>query len=530
MRKWLIGILAAALMVPQVVWAGGYATPSTEELLQRIEELNKELQRMKEQLNELRARQARPAPAAPSAEVEELRQKVEALSKDGIGRFELWGDFRARLDSARLETAPYYDAAEVQAAMASGTMPSLRGGHDRENDTLLTNRLRFNMKVKPSENLVFKARIAAYKIWGMSSQFVSAGGGVFPANTMINNFTVGVRPDDGRLYMDRAYVNWTNILGYPIWFSIGRRPTTHTVPSQFREGLTKRQASPTGNIDLPFDGLTVGYQYFDPFPGRIRFCYGRGFDSGFKGLGVDSQLDDTDFYGFVWDVADIPDDNLLVVIQAFKAADVMDIPEGKMFDPSTGQWVSVSSTANLGDIWEIGGVWQHQLRGIDYFVSLGWSITDPRGESKNPMMQGVSLLVNPGGHKTQKTGWSVYVGARIPVEALGGKLGLEYNYGSKYWMPFLQASDDIYMDKRATRGHVGEIYWIWDLPETPLSKYGKAFVRAGYQYYWFNWTGSGNWLGAPVAISDLDKSPMNAQMFPAIEHMGNAYLSFDVYF
>ncbi len=537
MKQFLIGVLFLCLVIPQMAFGGGYAGPSTDELLQRIEELSKELQRVKQQLKEVQTKQAEQQEEIADT-VDDLSDKVDSVVVDGVGRFQVWGDYRFRLDSTRVEVAQYYNYAQIMQQMQNGQMPTMTTGRDYENDTIYTNRVRLNVKVKPSENLVFKGRIAAYKVWGMSTQEVTSGGGVFPANLLVNNFTYGIRPDDGRLYIDRAYVNWTNIGGLPVWFSVGRRPTTHTLPSQFREGLTKRQASPTGNIDLPFDGATIGYQYSVPFTGRIRFCYGRGFDSGFKGLGVDSQLDDTDFYGFVWDVVDDPDENLLFVIQAFKAADVMDFPEGFMFDPGSGQMGRVNTTANLGDIWELGTTWQHQYQGIDYFISLGWSITDPRGRSKgltNPMtgqkmFEGVSLLTNPGQKLSEKTGWSIYVGTRIPFEQYHTKLGFEYNYGSKYWMPFLQASDDVYMDKRATRGHVGEVYLIWDLPETPLSKYAKSFIRAGYQYYWFNYTGSGMWLGKPIAISELDDSPMNAQMFPPVDHMSNAYLTFEVYF
>ena len=596
MKRFLIGILVMGLVFPAMALAGGYGQPSTEELLQRIEQLTKELQTVKRQLKEIKAQQEDTADT-----VDDLSDTVNKVAVDGVGRFQVWGDYRFRLDTTRAEVPDYWQATSIIDAMnkfagmsASDLQGALGGfmgglspqqqaqiggmlskwdgmdakdrqqavqqmlgsltpqqraqmlqsfgyaefrGKDYRNDTLYTNRIRINVKVKPSDNLVFKGRIAAYKVWGMSTDEVTAGAGIFPANLLVNNFTYGIRPDDGRLYVDRAYVNWTNIAGLPIWFSVGRRPTTHTVPSQFREGLSKRQASPTGNIDLPFDGSTIGYQYSAPWTGRIRFCYGRGFDSGFKGLGVDSQLDDTDFYGFVWDVADIPDQNLLFVIQAFKAADVMDFPEGYMFDPATGQEARVKATANLGDIWEIGTSLQHEYMGIDYFISLGWSVTDPRGRSKgllNPltgqrMFEGVSLLTNPGEKLNQHTGWSVYVGARIPYEPWRSKFGIEYNYGSKYWMPFLQAADDVYMDKRATRGHVGEVYWIWDLPESPLSKYAKAFIRAGFQYYWFDYTGSGMWLGRPVDVDKLD-DPMNAQMFPAIDHMTNGYLTFEVYF
>ena len=39
----------------------------------------------------------------------------------------------------------------------------------KANDTLMTNRLRLNMRVKATENVEFKGRLAMYKAWGMQS-------------------------------------------------------------------------------------------------------------------------------------------------------------------------------------------------------------------------------------------------------------------------------------------------------------------------------------------------------------------------
>ena len=534
MKRFWVLFLSFLLFLPVTLKAA--SKPSTEELLKRIEELSKELESLKKQLAEVKEAQEEQGEAQ-----EEVSEFVENV-KNNMGKFQIWGDIRTRMDSTRLYV-PHY---KIMVPTPQGPMLMGQGGGHRENDTIYTNRMRLNLKVKPTEDTVVKMRLAYYKIWGMTNDYVTPG--MFLGMGMQNNFTYGVRPSDNTLYVDRAYFNWSNIADLPIWISFGRRPTTHGAPRQIREGLDKkRDATPSGiNFDVPFDGATIGFQYSWPWTGRIRICYGRGFESGFK-MPIDRAKDDVDFYGFAWDVID--EDNKLLIVQAFKAEGVMDFPDGKLytFNPQMNQWMEFYTTTktNLGDIYEIGMTWQHKidlpfwnLEDVDYFISAGISITDPDEFSSAMKAQGlyVSLLSGPLFRPDEdaldtKTGWAIWLGTRIPVPQLRGKIGFEYNYGSKWWMPFVMATDDPYIDKIATRGHVVETYWIWDLPVgEALNEYAKAFLRVGFQYYWFNYTGSGSWLGKPMQIrSELDEQPF--QMFSApVDHMSNFYLSLELFF
>ena len=168
-----------------------------------------------------------------------------------------------------------------------------------------------------------------------------------------------------------------------------------------------------------------------------------------------------------------------------------------------------------------------RFRGIDWFVSGGLVRTDDRGRN----FMGYGLLTDPTDTSKQNHwGWAAYTGARIPIEQLRSKVGFEYNFGSRYWLNFTPAADDLYLSKLATRGHVAEAYWIWDLPETPLSKYAKAFMRFGYQYYWINYTGSGSWMGKPWDPDDVGDDPYKAQFFAPVNQMDNFYATFEVYF
>jgi hypothetical protein len=380
--------------------------------------------------------------------------------------------------------------------------------------------------------------------------------------------------------VDRAYFNWSNLFGKPIWISFGRRPTTHGVPQEIREGIDRRDATPTAiNIDVPFDGATIGYDWGT---GRARFCYGRGFESGFK-TPIDRAKDDVEFYGFNIDLYD--DNNMFLNFQAFKAQDIMDFPNGEMymFDPRFGMYMpaKLQPRTNLGDLYEIGLTWSHKnvkffnLEGLDYFISLGMSIAEPKAVGQMPMqmyysngtdLNKVTIVLQPtllnmgmtiyNGtnsmslpvEKKTRTGYAVYAGVRFPIpQVSGAKLGLEYNYGSKWWMPFHIGSDDPYMNKLSTRGRVAEVYWQQDLPVgAKLVKNGRALLRVGFQYYWFEYYGSGNWLETPRKISDIKKwvksmdptnqmqmmqMMMNAMtMYVPIDTMWNLYGSLELFF
>ena len=568
--------LVSAVVLGLFASSGQAATQ--EELLQKIEQLSKELEALKAQLKEVKEKQA-----AQEEKVSAVDKTVSAI-KDGIGKFKIGGDIRVRIDSTRASVKQN----AFMLGMAEGFVSYIAGSsfryisdasgnnmtsvyqqfakktrsHKEDNDSLWTNRLRLDLSVKPTEDTVVKVRLAYQKAWGETDDYF-APYLFFP---MKNNFTLGARPADNTLYVDRAYFNWSNLFGKPIWISFGRRPTTHGVPQEIREGIDRRDATPTAiNIDVPFDGATIGYDWGT---GRARFCYGRGFESGFK-TPIDRAKDDVEFYGFNIDIYD--DNNMFLNFQAFKAQDIMDFPSGEMymFNPAFGMYMPapMRGKTNLGDIYEIGLTWSHKnvkffnLEGLDYFISLGMSIAEPKAIGEMPMTMFFSngtdvvpfpmtlyytLLNGTSLDKTQikkktRTGYAVYAGVRFPIpQVCGAKLGLEYNYGSKWWMPFHIGSDDPYMNKLSTRGHVAEVYWQQDLPVgAKLVKNGRALLRVGFQYYWFDYYGSGNWLETPRKISDIKKwakstnlmDQMKAMtMYVPIDTMWNLYGSLEIFF
>ncbi len=563
-RAFLITLAVSSLISSQSL------AVSEEELLKKIEILTKELENLKAELKELKSNQK-----FQKEEVLEVKGRVENL-KENIEKFKISGDIKTRLDSTRAKVKSNAFMIGILpniAQMYGGQLTDMFGNflnvspyvaktrsHTEENDSLWTNRMRVNIMITPTENINIKVRLAYYKMWGMGDDFVSPGI-FFP---MKNNFTYGVRPSDSVLYVDRAYFNWTNIGGLPIWLSLGRRPTTHGVPQQFREGRKEKDGSPLGiNIDVPFDGGTLGYDYGR---GRIKFCYGRGFESGFK-TPIDRAKDDIDFYGFVWDIYE--DNNKYLGFQIFKANEVMDFPSGELyfFNPTFGSYMLtyLPTKYNLGDIYEAGLVWSQSstkllsFEDLDYFLSLGISAADPKGIGKIELPVFIdkvpynlklyySLLtgmsIDPREIKKSmdtRVGWAFYAGIRIPLSLISGaKIGLEYNYGSKWWIPFHVGTEDPYLNKLSTRGHVTEIYWQQDMSvEKKYIKNARVLWRLGFQYYWFEYYGSANWLETPKKISDLKRWVRSGDpnllmkamtMYVPLETMWNLYGSLEVMF
>jgi hypothetical protein len=417
------------------------------------------------------------------------------------------GDFRSRLD--------YYNADTIF-------------GRDVDNDTLWTNRLRLNMRVNATENVEFKGRLAMFKTWGNQSAFTNEGDPMFPLfDGNVTRSPVG----SSALFVDRAYVNWNNIGGLPMWFSIGRRPTTDGPPAQFKEGLDERLATPMAFMDWPFDGLALGYAWNWGVEAmgdsRVRFCYGRGFEAGLQDEAGVGSIDDMDFAGFSWDV--MKKDDRFAYIQSFMAFDLINFPnfQDPIIDANFGALSGLGDRRNLGNVWHTSAVYQDKIVSLNYFVAGGWSQSQPdsSGIFNDPF--------SPTGPTTSdEDGYSIYLGARYDLDPAGLKFGAEFNYGSQYWLAMSPGHDDIYHSKLATRGQVYEVYAIWDLPTgEALSKYAKTFMRLGYQHYEYDYSGSGDWNLAPFDLSDAgDQAKLQMLGLDPVESADQIYLTFEAYF
>jgi hypothetical protein len=401
--------------------------------------------------------------------------------------------------------------------------------YDINNDINYDSRLRLNMKAKVWDNVKFSGRLSMYKGWGDST-----GTQVFDSwRAFTMDGTNGGNTTGDYLRVDRAYMDWSNIADTGMYLSIGRRPSTYGPPTEVRENEL-RGGTPTGNVMfLNFDGITVGRSLEDltGIEGMVaRFCYGQGFESEWGNGELFNDLrttKDTHFAGVNFDLYN--DGQNFFQTTIFTAQDINDGFKGniafptqyaELFAPTLYKDMQkfpnfnfetrVQPSTTIGDINLAGMVFSRaEDNGIKWFTSVGWTQMRPNGNAgmfggmgtdaifeAELSADGSEIILVPktASEDKNRDGYGFYVGAQVPAPY--GKAGLEYNYGSKYWTPFTQGQDDSLGSKLATRGHVGEAYYIFDINP-------KMFIKLAGLYYDFEYTNSGSPVGKPQKVDDV---------------------------
>jgi len=525
MKVFFAVLLSLSLLLPLPALGADQA-----EIMKKIEEMTKELETLKQQMQEMQKKET-----ATSAKVSKVEKTAEKAAKPSW--LEIGGDYRGRYDYLKGTVHDYFQFVPNPAAMGLPAGPPTAiavQGHDVKNDALMTNRFGLNLKARATEDITVKARLLMYKVWGHETAEPVAGpsSAFFADKFFIFDGNVGHIPEDNTLRVDQAFATWSNIGNLPIWFSVGRRPSTAGVPTNLRENIERGGSAgvPGLLIDYAFDGATIGVAPdIETLPGAYaKVCYGKGFDSGFR---PNNGLQDVGFLGV--NVVPYDTDNLHVELQWDRAFGLFAYPEFR-----DGVNLGFGPNVNLGDVDQYGITVMGKLfDNLNLFASGALSVTHPNDNLLTVVAPGVpggllpvaGLMYDAGGERKNRTGGALYLGARYDFLSTGTKIGLEYNYGSRYWLAFDPSSDDMWTSKLGAHGNVYEAYIIQEIKNKPISKYGKAFFRLGYQYYDFQYTGSNNWVGQPKSMSDLG-NPMNAQMFPPLDKAHDIYLTFDVTF
>jgi hypothetical protein len=453
-------------------------------------------------------------------EIGNLKQRLEDLSKDNEklntrlkssrSPITISGDYQFRIDVIDGDVPVYY-----QYAPAVSSTPFLAGGGTIENSDLWTNRFGLNLNARATKDITVKARLVMYKVWGHQSADPVLGTYFADRYSMFDGNTSHV-PQDSIVRVDTAFASYSGIGGSPVWFSIGRRPSTGGVPTNLRHNLEKSGASGTPGIlvDYAFDGLVLGVAPdIDALPGAYaKLCYGKGFDGGYQS-NASPSIEDVKMIGL--DVAAYDTEALRIEFQYNRAIDIFAQPEVS----------SADGNVNLGDIDQFGAVVTGKAGNINWFASAALSKTDPNDN----LYAGMAGLLYNAGNKESTDGNAFYVGARYDLDDSGWKVGAEYNTGSENWITFTPAADDMLTSKLGVRGNVTEFYVIKDLKQEAVSRRGRAFFKLGYQDYTFDYTGSNNWVGAPTDMDDLNNM-MNAQMMVPVETASNMYFTYNVEF
>lgn len=378
-----------------------------------------------------------------------------------------------------------------------------------KNAALMTNTVGIDLNAKATQNVSFTGRLLMNKTFGSQDDEAIVNGNAAPFfadRVGVFDGTLGHVPSNSYAAFDRAYATWSNIADRDMWFSVGRRPSTGGASSHLRQN---QPAPGTGGVpsllvDYAFDGLTLGYAPdIDGLPGAYgKICYGRGFESGFRSS-PGNGLKDTDMLGI--SLVPIDTDKLRVWLQWNRGMNIFDAPT-----MSNTYFGNTAPRTNLGDIdWYGAGVLR-AFKGVgpgtlNVFADAGVSVTHPNQNVSSQF--GFQGLLTGGFFQPEapgrKTGTAIALGVRYDLPSKT-KLGFEFNRGSKNWITFAPAADDMWTSKAGVRGNVYEAYVIQELNSVPISSVNsKAFFRLGARYYDFQYTGSNNWVGAPVKISDV---------------------------
>ena len=567
MHRFIALLLAVLVSAPATLFA------VTEE---DIAALRKQIEELTEELEYQAARIDKPERHAALDRIEwsgDLRVKADTLHYqdvtfnpginidfDDFGARAMQGEFGDPMDP----TSPLGQmmAANPELAQAfmngqlSGVMPFAmqeKRTYDLNNDIIYTTRLRLGMKAKVADNVDFTGRLLMYKNWGDSTGVkVFDSWGAFTMDGTNSGNTTG-----DWLRVERAFFDWKDIGGSNFYLSIGRRPSTYGAPNHYREN-EMRGGTPAGHlVHFNFDGITAGYKLSEltGIEGQtVRFCYGQGFESEWGNGEMFNQINTKDVHLGGFNIDALNDGTNFLQLTLFQAKDVTDGFKGLIAFPNqfaelfqlglnddlqnfpTFNFVTrVQPATNIGDI-TLGGIGfsREEENGINWFVSGGWTYSDPNGQSgmfggllSDPVYQAVlndagEIAFAPVGvtDSSSQHGYSIYAGVQIP--SWKGKVGVEYNYGSQYWNPFTQAQDDMIGPKLATRGHVGEAYYIFDINR-------NMFLKLGGLYYDYVYTGSGSPVGAPQKVKDV-KSGDAVSLLPAIDTAWDAYVSMTVKF
>jgi len=366
------------------------------------------------------------------------------------------------------------------------------GGKTFKNNGLYSNRLWLNMGYAPKSELMFKGTLAFNKTFG-ASPYNSNGSGMPQRGFGYDSFdwVVNENLTDDKLRVREAYWLWMptfNGRGYT--FSAGRRPATNGFLANLRDN--DKAKSPIGHIiNMEFDGVSISAKTGDIVEGSyLKLCLGRGLTNAkarFDQAGVDystesGNLDNMDLVGAIAKIYD--DGQYTAFAKYYRAFNVIgnDLSGNK---PVLASFGAMDGAALSVQVNGIGDEINDFLDETVLFASLAYSKTLPDGKK---------ML----GSIDNKVGSSLYIGAQMP-NMTGGKFGLEYNHGSKYWRPFTYAEDTMIGSKLAARGDAYEAYWSQPIIDNIFT------MQVRYTYIKYNFTGSNAFFGdagKPVKLED----------------------------
>ncbi|WP_294963647.1 DUF3373 family protein [Sulfurimonas sp.] len=356
------------------------------------------------------------------------------------------------------------------------------GGTKYSNDALYSTRLWLGMGYAPTSTMTFKGQLSYHKAFGAS--YNNQRGEGFDSFDWVVNESL----TDDTLKVREAYWLWTpTVGGFPTTWSVGRRPSTNGYLINLRDD--DKAKSPLGHvINMEFDGASASVRLDKYVPGMYaKLCLGRGLTNAsakFDSDGTDydqdtSSLDNMDLAGVIFQPYD--DGQYSVMTNYYRGFNVIGY-EGSSIS-SLGNMDGAAISAKIDGI---GNEINDFLDETIVFASFAMSQTRP---------DDIAML----GSLDQKTGTSYWIGTQMP-NLTGGKFGLEFNHGSKYWRPFTYGEDTMIGSKMATRGNAYEAYWTQPIIKDVFS------MQIRYTYLDYEYSGSNAFFGDNGTPNDIDSN------------------------
>jgi hypothetical protein len=374
-------------------------------------------------------------------------------------------------------------------------------GKKTNNAALLSNRLLLGMKYKPEDTVSFYGTLSYNKAYGDTANHSQSNTQPGYANF---DWVTNENATDNTLKVKEAYWLYMNDTFFganmPWTASIGRRPSTGGLGINYREGDARKSAI-ASTVNIEFDGASFKWntdQVGLPEGSWFKICAGRGLTNAkrrFQSNGADYSSNeslhaDSDMLGLIF----VPFDNGQYSIHTnyAKAVNMIgftysDITDG---NNTNNKFKDVGDLELMTAMVKVDGIGDGISDFLDettFFASFAQSKTDPTN------LDGGML-----GSTKSETGHSEWIGIQMPCLLTDdGRMGIEWNQGSKYWRSMTYGEDTMSGSKIATRGTAWEVYWL-----KPLTKSLSMSVR--YTKIDYDYTGSQAFFGADGTPTDMN--------------------------
>ncbi len=305
--------------------------------------------------------------------------------------------------------------------------------------------------------------------------------------------------------VDRAYIDYSpnKISDYPFTLSFGLLPTTNGTPMQYAQSTSRKSMFPALVFDMNTYGMIGTQKILE--------------DTYIRAIIAQAYTMRGSFYPYQCNRENIDNAHVLGLYGDskfnFLGKSLLSFGVNMLHHlkahPYLGPDVGSDDAHTLGNMLTFGlGIDIEKFANTEttLFLHTALSSPDANGEvddyqivanKDQTLADGLTQNGKTGfseadyakGSMLSSAGYSFYLGAKHAITSTIN-VGAEYNYGSKYWFSATQGAEDMY-NKLATRGHVGELYGIWQFHEHLYSKIG--FMHSEEDY-----TGSGWHFGEPA--------------------------------